>query len=66
MSLEPPPIQERTTEESTSRFPLPWLRWFEDVVTCVNAGNSGFGSDGVMDGGRRMNDDSVFIGGRRF
>lgn len=33
MTIENPPIQERTTDEQTKLFPQVWVRWFSDVVT---------------------------------
>lgn len=41
MALDTPPIQEKTTEASTGRFPLVWLRWFQSVSDEINTISGG-------------------------
>jgi len=41
MSLDVPPIQEKTTAPN-GLFPQTWIRWFEDITACVNAITRGF------------------------
>jgi hypothetical protein len=49
----PAPIQEITTDERTKRFPLVWIRWFEqitDIITDLQSGGvtSVNGATGVV------------------
>lgn len=66
MALNPPPIQEVTTDVNNGRFPLVWIRWFLSIKECIDALDvGGTGSDGIMDGGRRTSGAALFDGGRR-
>lgn len=73
MALNPPPIQEKTATAS-GVFPQVWILWLQSIVSCFNGlqaqvdglgSGAGSGSDGVMDGARRIGGAALFDGGRR-
>ena len=74
MAVNPPPIQEKTTEQN-GLFPQTWLAWFTSIKSCFDdlTGRvdvlendfSSTGSGGIINGGRRMTGSSFLLGGRR-
>lgn len=45
MSVEQPPIQERSTDRS-GRFPQTWIKWFQSISDFTKEGYSGSFTNG--------------------
>lgn len=61
--INPPPNQQ-TLLGQTGRPSNLWAQWFDSIFTDSQRGLN-TGSGGILLGGRRINDDSTLIGGRR-